>query len=56
VHFLEFIAEQKLAEAVKAGKLDHLPGAGKPLALDDDAHVPEDLCAAYQPAPTKGRP
>ena len=48
MHFLELIAEQKLAAAVKAGDLDHLPGAGQPLQLDDDSHVPEDLRAAYR--------
>ena len=48
MHFLELIAEQKLAAAVKAGDLDNLPGAGQPLPLDDDSHVPEDLHAAYR--------
>ena len=42
------IAERKIAEAVAAGELDDLPGAGKPLDLDDDSHVPEDLRAAYR--------
>ena len=37
---LEFIAEQRIAEAIAKGELDDLPGAGRPLALDDDAHVP----------------
>ena len=48
MHFLERIAEQKLAEAAKAGEFESLPGAGKPLPLDDDAHVPEDLRVAYR--------
>ncbi len=30
------------------GDLDDLPGAGKPLELDDDALVPEDLRLAYR--------
>jgi hypothetical protein len=42
------IAERKIAEAIAAGELDNLPGAGRPLALDDDSHVPEDLRAAYR--------
>ena len=42
------IAEEKIAEALAAGELDNLPGAGRPLALDDDAHVPEDLRVAYR--------
>jgi hypothetical protein len=42
------IAERKIAEAIAAGELDNLPGAGQPLELDDDSHVPEDLRAAYR--------
>jgi hypothetical protein len=45
---LEFLAEQKLAEAVSRGELAGLPGEGKPLDLDDDALVPEDLRLAYR--------
>lgn len=45
---LDFLAEQKLAEAVSRGELDDLPGAGRPLELDDDALVPEDLRLAYR--------
>jgi hypothetical protein len=42
------IAEQKIAEAIARGELDDLPGKGKPLELDDDAHIPEDLRVAYR--------
>ena len=45
---LEFIAEQRIAEAIAKGELDDLPGAGRPLDLDDDAHVPEELRLAYR--------
>ena len=45
---LEFIAEQRIAEAVSRGELDDLPGAGRPLELGDDALVPEDLRLAYR--------
>jgi len=45
---LEFLAEQRIAEAIAKGELDDLPGAGRPLALDDDAHVPEELRLAYR--------
>jgi hypothetical protein len=45
---LDFLAEKKLAEAVSRGELDDLPGQGKPLELDDDALVPEDLRLAYR--------
>ena len=45
---LDFLVEQKLSEAVSRGELDNLPGAGKPLALDDDPLVPEELRLAYR--------
>ena len=40
---LELLAEKKISEAAERGDLDGLPGAGKPLDLDDDALVPEEL-------------
>ena len=39
---LDFLAERRIAEAVSRGELDGLPGAGRPLELDDDRLVPED--------------
>ena len=45
---LDFLAEQKIAEAVSRGELDDLPGQGQPLALDDDRLIPEDLRLAYR--------
>ena len=33
---LEFIGEEKISEAVARGELDALPGAGRPLDLDDE--------------------
>jgi hypothetical protein len=45
---LDFLVEQRLSEAVSRGELDNLPGAGKPLALDDDPLVPEELRLAYR--------
>jgi hypothetical protein len=44
----ESIAEEKIREAQARGEFDDLPGAGKPLALDDDPLVPEDLRVAYR--------
>jgi len=44
----ERVAEQRILEALERGELDDLPGAGRPLALDDDALVPEDLRLAYR--------
>ena len=45
---LEFIAEQRIAEAIARGELDDLPGAGQPLDLSDDALIPEELRLAYR--------
>jgi hypothetical protein len=45
---LEFLADRRLEEAVSRGELSNLPGEGRPLELDDDALVPEDLRAAYR--------
>jgi len=45
---LESIAERRIGEAVANGELDNLPGAGKPLELDDDPLVPEELRLAYR--------
>jgi hypothetical protein len=45
---LDLIAERKIAEAISRGELDDLPGQGRPLDLDDDALVPEDLRLAYR--------
>ena len=42
------IAEQKIREAIERGDLDNLKNSGKPLQLDDDSWVPEDLRAAYR--------
>jgi hypothetical protein len=42
------VAERKIAEAVARGELDNLPGAGRPLELDDDALIPEELRLAYR--------
>ena len=39
---LDLIAERKIAEAISRGELDNLPGAARPLELDDDTLVPED--------------
>jgi hypothetical protein len=43
---LDSLAEQKIAEAVSRGELDDLPGAGRPLDLEDDAEI-ADLESRY---------
>jgi hypothetical protein len=45
---LDAIAERRIREAQQRGEFDDLPGAGRPLALDDDALVPQELRAAYR--------
>ena len=45
---LDLLAEQKIAAAIDAGEFDDLPGAGKPLDLDDDPLVPDDLRVAWR--------
>lgn len=42
------MVERHISEAQAQGVFDNLPGAGKPLQLDDDAMVPEELRAAYR--------
>lgn len=44
----EKIAEQRIQEAMERGEFDNLPGAGKPLTLEDDSHLPADLRIAYK--------
>jgi hypothetical protein len=43
MNIFAFIAEQKIEEAIRNGEFDNLPGAGKPLDLDDDLSIPEDM-------------
>jgi hypothetical protein len=45
---IDQIAETRIQEAMAQGDFDDLPGAGKPLSLDDDVHVPEELRVAYR--------
>jgi hypothetical protein len=45
---LDSVVEQRIAQAIAAGAFENLPGAGKPLDLDDDRMVPEDLRVAYR--------
>jgi hypothetical protein len=47
VRAIEWIAEQRIREAIEAGKLNNLPGAGKPLRLESDCHLPPELRLAY---------
>lgn len=42
------IVDQRIAAAEAAGMFADLPGAGKPLKLDDDLQVPEEYRAAFR--------
>ncbi|MFN3740652.1 MAG: DnaJ family domain-containing protein [Thermodesulfovibrionales bacterium] len=46
--FLKRIAEQRIREAIERGEFDNLSNKGKPLDLEDDSLVPEDLRMAYR--------
>ena len=48
VGLLDLIADRKIAAAIEAGEVDDLPGQGRPLDLDDDALVPEDVRVAFR--------
>jgi hypothetical protein len=45
---LDAIVEQRIRDAQSRGEFDGLPGAGAPLALEDDALVPGELRVAYR--------
>jgi DnaJ-like protein len=45
---IDQIAEHYIQEAQERGEFDNLPGAGKPLMMEDDSMVPEDLRVGYR--------
>ena len=44
----EKLVEDRIKKAQLKGDFENLPGAGKPLELADDQHIPEDLRLAYK--------
>lgn len=42
------IAEKRIIEAMENGEFDNLEGKGKPLKIEDDPLIPEDLRIAYK--------
>ncbi|MES5924912.1 DUF1992 domain-containing protein [Bacillus cereus group sp. MG9] len=42
------IAEEKIRQAIRNGDLDHIPGKGKPLQLEDFSMVPTELRMSYK--------
>jgi len=47
-HNYQSLIEQRIQQAHEDGLFDNLPGAGKPLDLDDDALVPAEDRAGYR--------
>ncbi len=45
---LDAVAEERIQEAIRRGDFDNLPGAGKPLAFDDDLLVPAEVRVAHR--------
>jgi hypothetical protein len=41
------VAEERIREAQREGAFDNLPGKGKPLELEDQSLIPEDLRMSY---------
>ena len=41
------VAESRIREAIEKGEFDNLPGAGKPLNLEEYFSTPEDLRMAF---------
>jgi hypothetical protein len=44
----EQIIEERILQAQRRGDFDNLPGSGKPIEIEDDRHIPEDLRLAYK--------
>ncbi len=42
------LVEIQIQEALERGEFDNLPGKGRPLQIEDDSHIPEDLRLAYK--------
>jgi hypothetical protein len=45
--FWEWLADRRIRDALSEGQFDGLSGAGKPLAMEDDALVPPGWRAAF---------
>lgn len=44
----EMTVDNMVKEAIGNGDISHLPGAGKPLRLDNDIHTPAELRTAHK--------
>jgi hypothetical protein len=48
VEFFHNIVEERIQDAQREGLFDNLPGKGKPLQVDDDSGIPEDLRLTFK--------
>jgi len=48
VEYLHRLVEERIQKAQEEGVFDNLPGTGKPLNLDDDSTIPEDLRLVFK--------
>jgi len=46
--YLHRLVEERIQQAQEEGAFDNLPGKGRPLALDDDSCIPEDLRLTFK--------
>lgn len=44
----EKVVEERIRKAQEKGEFNNLPGAGRPLKLEQDQHIPEDLRLPYK--------
>ena len=44
----EKIVEERIQRARGKGKFENLTGTGRPLSMEDDQHIPEDLRLCYK--------
>jgi hypothetical protein len=48
MYAFEELAESRIREAMERGDFDDLPGMGRPLCLEEDDFVPEEMRMAYK--------
>ena len=48
INGFEKIVEERIRRAIEQGEFENLPGSGRPLPLENDSHIPEDLRLAYK--------
>ena len=48
MEIITLIAEQRIREAMDRGEFDNLPGKGRPVKLEDDSSVPDELRVSYK--------